>query len=41
MIIEGLLSIQKGDSPLMVQEKLLSTLPESQQDEVLESLKQI
>ncbi len=40
MIIEGLLSIQKGDSPLMVQEKLLSTLPESQQNEVLESLKQ-
>lgn len=40
MVIEGLLSIQKGDSPLMVQEKLLSTLPESKQNEVLESLKQ-
>lgn len=40
MIIEGLLSIQKGDSPMMVQEKLLSVLPQSEQAEVLANLRQ-
>jgi chemotaxis protein MotA len=38
MAIEGLLSIQKGDSPVMVQDKLLSVLPQSKQDQVLAEL---
>jgi chemotaxis protein MotA len=38
MIIEGLLSIQKGESPIMVQDKLLSVLPQSQQDKILSAL---
>lgn len=38
MAIEGLLSIQKGDSPIMVQDKLISVLPQSEQDKVLEEL---
>ncbi len=32
IIVEGLLSIQKGDSPIMVEGKLLSLIPQSQQD---------
>jgi len=31
MIIEGLLSIQKGEAPMLVRDKLMSMLPESQQ----------
>ncbi len=38
MAIEGLLSIQKGDSPMMVQDKLLSVLPQSQQEKILAEL---
>lgn len=34
MAIEGILSIQRGDSPLMVQEKLLSALPQSRQEQI-------
>jgi chemotaxis protein MotA len=40
MIIEGLLSIQKGDSPMMVQEKLLSVLSQAEQNKVLAELNQ-
>lgn len=40
MAIEGLLSIQKGDSPVMIQEKLMSVLPQSKQDTILDALKQ-
>lgn len=38
MTIEGLISIQKGDSPLMVRDKLLSILPEKQQVKVIDQL---
>lgn len=40
MAIEGLLSIQKGDSPMMVQDKLLSVLPQTQQEQILSELAQ-
>jgi chemotaxis protein MotA len=39
MIVEGILSIQKGDSPLMIKEKLLAVLPQSKQEEVLQEMK--
>lgn len=38
MILEGLLSIQRGDAPFMLKEKLLAVLPASQQEKVLEEL---
>ncbi len=38
MAIEGILSLQKGESPLMVQEKLLSVLPYSKQEKILGEL---
>lgn len=38
MIIEGILSVQKGDSPIMVQEKLLSVLPQSEQAKIIKEL---
>lgn len=38
MIIEGILSIQKGDSPVMVQEKLVALLPQSEQQQVMDEL---
>lgn len=38
MAIEGILSLQKGESPMMVQEKLLSVLPYSKQEKILEEL---
>lgn len=38
MILEGLLSIQRGDAPFMLKEKLLAVLPASQQESVLEEL---
>lgn len=38
MIVEGLLSIQKGESPIMVQDKLLSVLPQSEQEKVSSEL---
>ena len=34
IIVKGLLSIQKGDSPFMLKEKLLAILPKSKQDKV-------
>lgn len=40
MIVEGLLSIQKGDSPMMIKEKLLAVLPPKKQAEVLEKMQQ-
>jgi chemotaxis protein MotA len=40
MIIEGILSIQKGDSPVMIQEKLLSALPQSNQEKVIAEINQ-
>ncbi len=40
MAIEGILSLQKGESPMMVQEKLLSVLPSSKQEEILQELNQ-
>lgn len=36
--IEGLLSIQKGETPLMVQNKLISVLPQKEQDKILSEL---
>lgn len=40
MAVEGILSLQKGESPIMVQEKLLSTLPQKKQKKILEMLTQ-
>jgi chemotaxis protein MotA len=40
MAVEGILSLQKGDSPVMIQEKLLSVLPQSRQEKILEELNQ-
>lgn len=40
MAIEGILSLQKGDSPVMIQEKLLSVLPQYKQVKILEELNQ-
>lgn len=40
MAVEGILSLQKGESPIMVQEKLLSTLPQKKQEKILEMLTQ-
>ena len=41
MIVEGVLSIQKGDSPVMIQEKLLAVLPPKKREEVLKELKPV
>ncbi|MBP7060140.1 MAG: flagellar motor stator protein MotA [Lachnospiraceae bacterium] len=41
MIVEGILSIQKGDSPVMIQEKLLAVLPPKRREEVLKELKPV
>lgn len=38
MAIEGIISLQKGESPIMIQEKLLSVLPQSKQEKVLAEL---
>lgn len=38
MIVEGLLSIQKGESPIMVQDKLLSVLSQAEQEKVIAEL---
>ena len=38
MIIDGILSLQKGDSPVMIQEKLISVLSQSEQEKVLAEL---
>lgn len=38
LIITGLLSIQKGDAPFMLREKLLATLPASSQEKISEAL---
>lgn len=40
MAIEGIISLQKGESPLMIQEKLLSVLPYSKQEVILGELNQ-
>lgn len=40
MIIEGILSIQKGESPVMIQEKLISVLSQSEQKNILKELGQ-
>lgn len=39
IIVKGLLSIQKGDSPFLLKEKLLAILPKSKQDKVFEQTK--
>ena len=39
MVVEGLLSIQRGDAPFMLKEKLLAVLPSSKQAKILEQLK--
>lgn len=39
MVVEGLLSIQRGDAPFMLKEKLLAVLPASKQTKILEQLK--
>lgn len=39
IIVRGLLSIQKGDSPFMLKEKLLAVLPKSKQDKVFAETK--
>ncbi len=38
MVIAGLLSIQNGDAPFMLREKLLATLPATQQAKIMEQL---
>lgn len=38
MVIVGLLSIQKGDAPFMLKDKLLALLPSSKQQKIIESL---
>lgn len=38
MAIEGILSLQKGDSPVIIQEKLLSVLPQSKQEIIAKEL---
>ncbi|MDD3170033.1 MAG: flagellar motor stator protein MotA [Eubacteriales bacterium] len=38
MIVEGVLSIQKGDPPFMLKEKLLAVLPASKQKRIAEEL---
>lgn len=40
MAIEGMLSIQSGDSPAILQEKLISVLPPSEQEKILSELSQ-
>ncbi|MHC1723854.1 MAG: flagellar motor stator protein MotA [Aminipila sp.] len=39
MILEGLLSIQRGDSPFMLKERLLAVLPSSKQEQIIEEMK--
>lgn len=38
MAIEGILSLQKGESPIVIKEKLLSILPYAEQEKILEEL---
>ncbi|MEL7657329.1 MAG: flagellar motor stator protein MotA [Bacillota bacterium] len=40
MVIAGLLSIQNGDAPFMLREKLLAGLPSSKQEKIMEQIKQ-
>ncbi len=40
MVIIGLMSIQQGDAPFMLKDKLLATLPASKQKKILEQPKQ-
>ncbi len=40
MVIEGVLSIQRGDAPFMLKDKLLAVLPASKQAKILEQLEQ-
>ena len=40
MVILGLMSIQQGDAPFMLKDKLLATLPASKQKKILEAPKQ-
>jgi chemotaxis protein MotA len=40
MAIEGILSLQKGESSMVIQEKLLSVLPNSKQEKILQELRQ-
>jgi chemotaxis protein MotA len=38
MVIAGLLSIQNGDAPFMLREKLLAALPAKKQEKILEQI---
>ncbi|HHV11313.1 MAG TPA: flagellar motor stator protein MotA [Clostridiales bacterium] len=40
IIVEGVLSLQKGDSPVLIQEKLISVLPQAKQEKILRELRQ-
>lgn len=40
MVVEGLLSIQKGDAPFMLKEKLLAVLPAPRQEKIIGELSQ-
>lgn len=40
MAVEGIISLQNGDSPAVIQEKLISVLPQSKQEKILEELNQ-
>lgn len=40
MVIEGVLSIQKGDAPFMLKDKLLAVLPYSKQKKIAEQVEQ-
>ena len=39
MVIQGLLSIQQGDAPFLLKDKLLAALPASQQKKIIEAPK--
>jgi chemotaxis protein MotA len=38
MVIEGVLSIQRGDPPFMLKERLLAILPTKQQQKIIDKL---
>lgn len=40
MMVEGILSIQKGDSPVVLKEKLLAMLPQAKQNQIAEETMQ-
>ncbi|QIB68753.1 flagellar motor stator protein MotA [Aminipila butyrica] len=39
MVVEGLLAIQRGDSPFMLKDRLMASLPSSKQEQIAEDMK--